>query len=105
MKLTFKGVYRYRTRVKILWFWITKPWQEMPLNWSETIDSDGMYGRSLAPGIDAFAFVTLQRGDVFVGISAFGFKVEQRVIGGPLNVPVDWQPVKGCIIRGAFTLS
>jgi hypothetical protein len=98
------GTYRYRVRIKILWFWIVQPWKTVPFAWERQVDAPEIHlAYSPAPGIPLSIALDLDESSAHFGLKLTnGPELWGHTVSVPAGVeqPFNFEPWKGVILNG-----
>lgn len=101
-KLT--GTYRYRVRVKILWFWVVQPWKTVPFTWERKVEAPELHlAYSPVPGVPLSIALDLDEGSAHFGLKLTnGPELWGHTVPVPVSAeqPFSFEPWKGVILSG-----
>lgn len=81
----FEGQYRYRVRVKILWFWVVQPWKTSPFTWQQIVDTPALHlAYSPVPGVPISLALDADETGAHFGIKLLG---GPEIWGETIHVP------------------
>ena len=97
MKIKVSGTYRERTRINLLFFWITGPWKSKPFDRSFVVPEKGV---RFAIGPVTFAASPVDGQGVVASVSIFEHTVWDSLVPIPLGlkIPLHTEPIKGVIL-------
>src|ERR1044072_2096642 len=103
------GIYRFRVRAKILWFWVVYPWQSQAFAWQQVVNVPELHlSYSPVKGVPVSLALDADETGAHFGIKVSG---GPALWGEPVHVPAGvgqafrFEPWKGVIVEGTASFT
>jgi hypothetical protein len=105
MKVRIEGTLKNRVRVKVLWFWIVKPWQHIPFTWEHELPNPSMSAFLPVSGVPIEIRLSNATHLVDIEIRVMGQEIWQFVHDVRYTTRYKSELIKGNIIEATVSVS